>query len=395
MATLAPLIPLPAGSSFNGRVLTVPALDLVHYDYELVLVDVAGTEITPLASTLGLRQDATSVAPAAYSELDLTDTLPLVQAAAVQPWQLYKITGDWNAVGTDSSVYVTGLTARRWASLGWILDAAGNAQNVVVDVVNQYYLQLDFSKYQAAFSPIYLSQPVEQGYQNFDEAFGTGTIYANGIVTLNQNFDSIITNFQFEGFSIRGNGFRIGGGNPSKYLDLRVTRLSDVTIFRNCNIYTPAIFNSTIGAFNKIPAGADVRATDCIITGGILIEVAGTLRLGPGTVGAGFNITGTGKVIDERLSATNAVAVGSGTVLKFTQPATYPVISSGTFTVDVTGAEPGVVVFAELGPGAAQPALGATFELIGSGSHQAGKRLGYTFQVMPSGQIEYQIYLKP
>jgi hypothetical protein len=86
--------------------------------------------------------------------------------------------------------------------------------------------------------------------------------------------------------------------------------------------------------------------------------------------------------------------VGSGTVLKFTKTTMYPLISSGTFTVDTTGAEPGVVVYAELGPATTQPTLGGKFELVGIGSYQAGKRLGYAFLVMPSGQIEYQIYLK-
>jgi hypothetical protein len=69
---LPPLIPLPTGSIFDGRVLTVAGLNLANFDYELVLVDVQGTEITPLLSTVGLGATAASSTPGGAADTGAT-----------------------------------------------------------------------------------------------------------------------------------------------------------------------------------------------------------------------------------------------------------------------------------------------------------------------------------
>ncbi|HET9504172.1 MAG TPA: hypothetical protein VFO93_11570 [Hymenobacter sp.] len=85
----------------------------------------------------------------------------------------------------------------------------------------------------------------------------------------------------------------------------------------------------------------------------------------------------------------------SGSVVRFTKDADYPPIASGTFTVDVTGAQRGAVVFAELGASATPPELNPdTFELEG-GAYEAGKRLSYAFRVASTGKIRYLISRLP
>ncbi len=107
---------------------------------------------------------------------------------------------------------------------------------------------------------------------------------------------------------------------------------------------------------------------------------------------------------DERLKASApstgggganyAVAVLSGTVLKFTQDAEYQSIQNGTFTVDTAGAVVGVVVRVRLGISASEPYLsGYNFKHLGNVKFVPGRAYLYSFCVALDNIVEY--YLTP
>jgi hypothetical protein len=87
-------------------------------------------------------------------------------------------------------------------------------------------------------------------------------------------------------------------------------------------------------------------------------------------------------------------ALGTGTILTFKVDTEYPELFSGTYTVDATGAQLGVVVRARLGANAAPPLLPNTFVLL-AGAYASGARHLYSFSVAPGGVIEYYITRLP
>lgn len=94
-----------------------------------------------------------------------------------------------------------------------------------------------------------------------------------------------------------------------------------------------------------------------------------------------------------RAAQLNRVAPAGTTAVTFQaeSPTDY-VFYSGTFTVDVTSAVAGVVVFVELGAGATPPTLDpAVFELANGGSYVAGSRNEYAFRVTGTGKIHYAL----
>ncbi|RYY14219.1 MAG: hypothetical protein EOO36_14635, partial [Cytophagaceae bacterium] len=115
---LPPLTPLPAGSAFSGQVLTVAGLDLAGFDYELVLVDAAGTEITPLLSTVGRGQgSATPGGPVGFGDLTgAPDSNPLLKAefATYAPLDSPRLTGNSFAQTPNSVAKGEEITTAEW-----------------------------------------------------------------------------------------------------------------------------------------------------------------------------------------------------------------------------------------------------------------------------------------
>lgn len=95
------------------------------------------------------------------------------------------------------------------------------------------------------------------------------------------------------------------------------------------------------------------------------------------------------------LTPTSLVVVASSAVIAFTKDAEYPPLTTGTFTVSLTGAVVGKVVVAYLNPGTTEPVLSIdNFQLI-SGSYAADKELMYVFKVGANGKIQYTITTLP
>jgi hypothetical protein len=86
--------------------------------------------------------------PANYLALPLADAkaLRLADPPGVVPGRLYGITGDWNATGIASTVYVHGVRPDAYHSLGIVFIAQGAGQLVEVDVVAGTYGPLSPTK---------------------------------------------------------------------------------------------------------------------------------------------------------------------------------------------------------------------------------------------------------
>ncbi|MBJ6145746.1 hypothetical protein [Hymenobacter sp. BT559] len=84
-----------------------------------------------------------------YLAIALADAqaLPDADPPGVKPTRLYGIAGDWNAAGTDATVYVQGVRPDAYHSLGVVYDAQGKGQLVEVDVVAGTYKELNGNLY--------------------------------------------------------------------------------------------------------------------------------------------------------------------------------------------------------------------------------------------------------
>jgi hypothetical protein len=122
-------------------------------------------------------------------------------------------------------------------------------------------------------------------------------------------------------------------------------------------------------------------------------DANGNVTIAVGGNGSGATYTpGAGIAISAANVISSSVATGTGTVLTFTQDTEYNPIYSGTFTVDLTDAKVGTVVFAYLGPAATKPDLNSSFQLL-AGNFSAGVGNMYAFKVSANGKIQYYITL--
>ncbi|RZL14049.1 MAG: hypothetical protein EOO62_06515 [Hymenobacter sp.] len=288
----------------------------------------------------------------------------------VLAWREYAITGDWNAAGTDSTVYVAGLTTRRWASLGWVLDAKGNPQTVQLDVQAKTWVAFEalLATKQPALTkraqyPKYTSDYKSFTAENFGHIVVVDTTQGQ---PFSKNLPAITLADVPQILQVRNLG---GSGNGDALTLVSVSSDESFVLLPGERAVFVAVEISRGYPYNDVVAGWDILAAER-----------------PQLAGRG--LVKTGNTFHAR------VKVSTDTILTFMESGTYAVISSGTFTVDTTAAEPGVVVFAELAPAATQPTLPPQFELVGN-DYQTGKRQGFAAQVMPSGQIEYFFYLKP
>lgn len=100
--------------------------------------------VAPSGASVGVSQAALNgpgTPTASYPiAILLADTpLYLLGDPPIIPWAEYAITGDWNATGVDTTVYVPGITTRRWHAVGCILDSNNEPQAVQVDVARGTY----------------------------------------------------------------------------------------------------------------------------------------------------------------------------------------------------------------------------------------------------------------
>jgi hypothetical protein len=163
-----------------------------------------------------------------------------------------------------------------------------------------------------------------------------------------------------------------------------------------------------IGPLEPLPAGAGIDPSNGVLSylgtdPAVLVYVDGNQEIPLARTPVAALSTGgsstppaSGGYTDAQLDAflagkEDVLTAANSAVLRFDKSREYAAILSGTFTVDVTGAQFPSVVFAELGVLTSQPYLDpAVFELEG-GSYQASKRLGYAFRVTASGKIRYVI----